>query len=305
MNPPKYNEYDYIDFLVGAQRVYSCLEAERVQPSDKKMPSHDSINRLLYRLEPGSEPLWKEVKPYVNKSRGMLIIDDSTLDKIYSKKIELVTHHWSGKHHRVVKGINLISLLWTDGDNQIPCDYRVYAKENDGFTKNDHFRAMLKQAKDRGFSPAYVSFDSWYSSLENLKTIRDYGWLWLTRFKSNRLVNPDNTGNRPLSEVKIACQGTIVHLKGYGMIKIFKIVSQNGLSTGQLIICKQTILASLNIPNGVGRSKTTIEVSSNFVELSVPKSVAKKHKEIILAYPFELFLDWNVAVLELVIAGLK
>ncbi len=228
MNPPKCTEYDYIDFLVGTQRVYSCLEAERVQPPDKQMPSHDSINRLLYRLEPGSDPLWKEVEPHVNKTRGMLVIDDSTLDKIYSKKIELVTHHWSGKHHRVVKGINLISLLWTDGDSQLPCDYRVYAKDADGLTKNDHFRAMLKQAQDRGFAPACVSFDSWYSSLENLKIIRDYGWMWLTRFKSNRLVNPDDTGNRPVSEVEIACQGTIVHLKGYGMVKIFKIVSQNG-----------------------------------------------------------------------------
>lgn len=70
MNPPKCTEYDYIDFLVGTQRVYSCLEAERVQPSDKQMPSHDSINRLLYRLEPSSDPLWKEVNPTLKKPWG-------------------------------------------------------------------------------------------------------------------------------------------------------------------------------------------------------------------------------------------
>jgi putative transposase len=35
-------------------------------------------------------------------------------------------------------GINLITLLWTDGDRKIPRDYRFYDKA-DGRTKNDHF----------------------------------------------------------------------------------------------------------------------------------------------------------------------
>jgi hypothetical protein len=43
-----------------------------------------------------------------------------------AQKIELVTHHWSGKHQRVVRGINLQTLLWTDGKALIPCDFRVY-----------------------------------------------------------------------------------------------------------------------------------------------------------------------------------
>ncbi|PPT10045.1 hypothetical protein CKA32_000496 [Geitlerinema sp. FC II] len=38
-------------------------------------------------------------------------------------------------------------------------------------------------------------FDSWFSSLANLKLISQYGWTWLTRLKRNRLVNPDGTGN--------------------------------------------------------------------------------------------------------------
>jgi hypothetical protein len=121
----------------------------------------------------------------------VLVLDDSTLDKLYAQHIELVSRHWSGKHHAVVKGINLITLLWTDGDRIIPCDYRIYNKEQDGKTKNDHFSDMLLKAKNQGFEPSYVLFDSWYSGLENLKVIREYGWYWLTRLKSNRLVNPD------------------------------------------------------------------------------------------------------------------
>jgi hypothetical protein len=73
-----------------------------------------------------------------------------------------------------------------------------------------------------------VIFDSWYSSLPNLKAIRGYGWIWLTQLKSNRHVNPDRSGNRPVSEIEIAETGTVVHLKGYGFIKVFKIVTPHG-----------------------------------------------------------------------------
>lgn len=45
---------------------------------------------------------------------GLLILDDTTLDKPYAEKMDLVTHHWSGKHKEVVKGINLPALLWRE-----------------------------------------------------------------------------------------------------------------------------------------------------------------------------------------------
>lgn len=228
MNPPKVNEYDYINFLIATQKAYSGVEAERVQPESDNPPAHDAITRLLHRMEPSPEMLWTEAQQYIDKRAGILVVDDSTLDKFYAQKMELVTRHWSGKHGRVVQGINLISLLWTQGDQHIPLDYRFYEKSVDGATKNDHFRAMLDTAKLRKLTPQCVVFDSWYSSLDNLKLIRQHEWFWLTRFKRNRHVNPDGTGNRPLSEVDIAASGTVVHLKGYGLVKVFKIVAPNG-----------------------------------------------------------------------------
>lgn len=203
MNPPKVNEYDYINFLIATQKAYSCTEAERVQPETDNPPAHDAITRLLHRMEPTTEKLWSEAQTYVRLETGILVIDDTTLDKLYAEKMELVTRHWLALHGRVVQGINLITMVWTQGDSHIPCDYRLYDKNTDGATKNDHFRLMLAIAKHRGFKPACIVFDGWYSSLENLKTIRSYDWLWLTRLKRNRLVNPDGTGNRPLHQVEL------------------------------------------------------------------------------------------------------
>ena len=224
MNRPKVNEYDYIDFLIGTQQAYSCTEAARVQPEDENVPAHDAVTRMLQRLLPTTARLWQEAKKQVELSKGVLIIDDSTLDKLYSRHIELVTRHWSGKHKRVVSGINLVTLLWTDGERYIPVDYRIYNKKEDGLTKNDHFQEMLPIAYERGFRPECVCFDSWYASLKNLKLVRRLFGRFLTRLPADRLVNPDNSGNQPLASVELAATGTMVHLKGFGFIKVFKIV---------------------------------------------------------------------------------
>jgi len=228
MNPPKCDELDYINFLIAAQRSFSAVEAAKTHPAAGDGPAHDAYTRLLQRAQGGGEALWQEVEPLVQRSRGMLIVDDTTLDKPYAAQMALVTRHWSGKHHRVVQGINLISLVWTDGQCRLPCDYRVYHKAQDGLSKNDHFVQMIQQAQQRGFEPALVAFDSWYASLKNLKLVRQCGWHWLTQLKSNRQVSLDRSGNRPIADIFIPPGGATVHLKGYGWVKVFKTVGMNG-----------------------------------------------------------------------------
>jgi putative transposase len=228
MNAPKCDELDYINFLVAAQRAFSTVEAAKTQPAGDSGPAHDAYTRLLQRTPADSETLWREVSPLVARTSGVLVIDDTTLDKPYASKMELVTRHWSGKHGRTVQGINLTSLLWTDGACRLPCDFRLYNKAQDGLSKNDHFRHMVQKAKERGFEPELVAFDSWYSGLKNLKLVRDCAWCWLTQLKGNRLVSIDRTGNRPISAVFIPSNGTQVHLKGYGWVKVFKTVGTNG-----------------------------------------------------------------------------
>lgn len=229
MNAPKCSAIDYIDFLVASPRAVSGTEAARVQPDRPHPPAHDAFTRLLHRLEPDPAALWAEAAPLVRREHGILVLDDSTLDKPYARAMSLVTRHWSGKHQRVVRGINLLTLLWSDGEALMPCDYRLYDKANDGLSKNDHFRAMLATARRRQFSPECVVFDSWYASLANLKALRGHGWRWLTQLKANRLVNPDGAGNRPLGDCAIAETGTRVHLQGYGFVLVFLIALPNGV----------------------------------------------------------------------------
>lgn len=228
MSQPKVTDLQFIDFLLATPLNATAMEAQRTQPVTPDPAAHDAYTRLLYRLEPDTEALWDEVEPDVRRTSGVLVLDDSVLDKPYARKMDLVHHLWSGKHHRVVKGIDLLTLLWTDGDRHLPCDYRLYDKPNDHKTKNDHFGDLLQVAKDRGFAPECVLFDGWYSSLDNLKRLKTLGWSWLTRLKANRRVNPDRTGLRAVEACAIAGTGTVVHLEGYGLIRVFRIVARDG-----------------------------------------------------------------------------
>ena len=99
-----------------------------MQPDQPVPPAHDAFtvcctgwNRI--RRHCGEKPPGK--LPAVAVSQG----DDSTLDKPYARKIGWCVGIGRAKHHAVVEGINLITLLWTDGDRHIPVDYRLLRQD--------------------------------------------------------------------------------------------------------------------------------------------------------------------------------
>jgi len=187
--------------------------------------SHDSISRWLEETKCQPKDVWDEAKPYVLKTRGILVADETVLDKSRSQKIDLVRWQYSGTEHDIVKGIGLLNFLWVDTNNQVtPIDFRIWEPREDGYTKNDQFRDMLKEAKRRGVNPEAVVADSWYSSLDNVKCIRDLGWVWVMGLRKNRVVN---TGVS-LESLTIPEEGLRVHLRGYGFIQIFRFVAKNG-----------------------------------------------------------------------------
>lgn len=228
MNPPRATPEDYIAFLVATPNEGTATEMARCHPVAPDAPAHDAFTRLLNRLEPDPEALWDEVRPVLPRA-GILVFDDTVLDKPHARHMGLVGRFYSGRHMRVVQGIDLVTAVWTDGDALWPCDYRlVDPAEAPKRTKNDHLRDMLAAAKARGLSPSCVCFDCWFSGLDNLKAVRACGWTFLTRVRCNRRVNPDRTGNRPIADCDIAPTGTVVHLEGFGLVKAFRIVAPNG-----------------------------------------------------------------------------
>ena len=65
-------------------------------------------------------------------------LNSGVLDKPYMnpKKAALIGNYWSGKHKCIVKGVNLITLFYTDIHGaSVPVNYRLYDKSH-GKTKN-------------------------------------------------------------------------------------------------------------------------------------------------------------------------
>lgn len=209
----------YSTFLRVTSQRYSALSLSEVSPVEL---SHDSISRWLSEAKCQPKDIWNEAKTQVLGTSGVLIVDDTILDKQRSDKIELVRYQYSGNAHDVIKGIGMLNFLWVDQkDGVSPIDVRIYEPKEDGKTKNDHFREMLQLAKERGVKPEAVIADSWYSSLDNLKCIRDFGWNFVMGLRKNRVVNK----KQKLCDLAIPDEGLKIHLRGYGFITVFRFVS--------------------------------------------------------------------------------
>lgn len=228
----------YCQFLIAAQTNFTATGFANLTQN----VAHDSITRFLSGTKLTPNILFEYTRQFVDQFSGYLICDDSVLDHPYGQEINLARWQYSGVHHDVVFGIGLTTLLWTGNDSSqhIPVDFRIYAKDEDGMTKNQHFREMLTLARHRGFKPKGVLFDSFYAALETLKLIRDYNWIFTTRLKSNRTVStaPGKENRLRIKDLKIPKEGMIVHLKGFGTVRVFLIDFPNGnkeyMATNQL-----------------------------------------------------------------------
>ena len=79
------------------------------------------------------------------------------------------------KRKKKVKGINVVTLYYTDSNGiSVPLNYRLVNKL-EGKTKHEYFLEMLAEVKGWGLKPATVTGDSWYASKNNLNVLKDKG----------------------------------------------------------------------------------------------------------------------------------
>jgi negative regulator of sigma E activity len=77
--------------------------------------SRDQIARSLAKQKAGSQEIWQIAKPYVRQvedKSGLLIIDDSIEEKLYTDENAHICWHYDHSKDRQVKGINFISILY-------------------------------------------------------------------------------------------------------------------------------------------------------------------------------------------------
>ena len=224
----------YVEYLIATPINYTCTNLAK----HLEGVSHDVVSNYLKRERLTARHLWEIVEGLIDDSPdAYLIIDDSVQDKRYSRSIEMVKRQYSGAVGGLVRGIGVVNLLHTNGADgeYYPIDFRVYAKEADGKTKNDHFQEMLIRAVTaKGIQAKTVLFDSWYASWQNLKLVHRLQLRFFTTLKANRLVSlSKEEGYIHLQDIEWTeerlHQGIIVKLKKVPFkVRLFKVVATNG-----------------------------------------------------------------------------
>lgn len=224
----------YVEYLVSTPINYTCSNlAEHLEGV-----SHDAVSDYLDRERHTTRHLWELARHVIDDSpSAFLLLDDSVHDKRYARKIELVKRQYSGNAHGVVAGIGVVNLVHSSGaeGHFYPIDYRIYAPDTDGKTKNHHFRDMRVAAiADKRLAARTVLFDSWYASADNLKLVHRAGRIFYTTLNANRLVSLAKAeGYVHLSDIhwtpERLNQGVRVRLQKVPFdVRLFKLVATNG-----------------------------------------------------------------------------
>ncbi len=216
----------YIAYLLSEPRKASCVKASEVLEV-----SHDEINRFLLSSEFTGKDLFEAVKPGILLKGGTLSVDDSVLDKPFTDPAttELAGYFYSGRHHKVVKGVSLVTLFYTDASGLgFPVNFRIY-RHQEGKSKHGYFQQMVKECWRWGLRPAWVSADSWYASVENLKFLRDKEVGFLVGLEANRIVSTAPGCHEQVGSIEqMPEEGLFTHLKGFDFAEVFRTVDTEG-----------------------------------------------------------------------------
>ena len=224
----------YVEYLISAVTNYTGTHlAEHLDGV-----SHDTVTDYLHSEHLTARHLWELVGGLLNDSaQAFLIGDDSVQDKRYSRFIELVKRQYSGAAGGVVRGIGVVNVVHSSGaaGDFYPIDYRIYAPDTDGKTKNEHLREMLVSAvADKQIQAKTVRIDSWYGGADNLKLIHRLGLVFFTTLKENRLVSlSKEAGYIHLHQIDWTPErlqhGVLVKLKEVPFqVQLFKLVATHG-----------------------------------------------------------------------------
>jgi hypothetical protein len=230
--------------------------------------SHDRIQRFLSQNAFTGADLWQIVKPHVRAIQaedGVMIVDDSIAEKPYTDENDIICWHYDHAQDRQVKGINFLSAVYHVQDITLPVGFRLVAKtedyvdKKDGKTKrrspiskNDHYQALLRQARQNRIPFQFVLNDVWYASADNMMFVKhELETDFIMPLKSNRKVALSGTDKQQGRYVRVdslTLEAEVVrevYLEGvdFPLALLKQVFANEDGSTGiQYLVCSQTTL---------------------------------------------------------------
>jgi hypothetical protein len=163
---------------------------------------HDSITRFLAERDYTNKDLWKLVKPTIREIEtddGVIVIDDTIEEKLYTDENEIIAWHYNHVFGRSVKGVNQLNLLYHNALGTVPLGFELVEKDlhftdpeteklrrKSSVTKNEQARSLVGAVVQNQVKFGYVLADSWFSSKENMEFIVSKHKHFIFALKSNR-----------------------------------------------------------------------------------------------------------------------
>lgn len=216
---------------------------------------HKSVYRYLKTEKLTPRLLWERVKDQIVYSpAGVIVFDDTVLDKSYSFAIEGVRRQYSGNEHAVMKGIGLVNCVYYNPElNRFwVVDYRLFDPDRDGKTKLDHVSQMLDALQFRQLEFHFCLMDSWYATMPLMTRLIKDGKIFYCPLKKNRLVD-DSRGERAYRAIE-TLDWTDEELLAGKSVKVKKFASDTYLKLFRVMV--STNRTDYIVTNDVTQSNT-------------------------------------------------
>ena len=192
----------YSDYLLSSFGQTTATGLSRLLEGEI---SHDQVTRMLSSAKMTSKAWWKLVKPHVRKIEqddGVLVVDDSIVEKPYTDENEIICWHYDHAKGKTIKGINFVSALYCTQEVALPVAFELVSKtetyidkktgkekRKSKVTKNERYRQMLKMVCHNQIPFQYVLNDLWFASAENMRYVKlDLEKEFIMALKRNRRV---------------------------------------------------------------------------------------------------------------------
>jgi hypothetical protein len=211
-------------YMIVIHFVYMLVMNKKISTFTNQ--SDDSLKKdVYYRLLSNSSYNWRKLlslsslkilkllhKVQDSKAIKVFIIDDTVEGKV-GKNIEgSCDSLWSNKEKRKVRGVNVVSLNYSDGFSNLMLDFAIamnkYARVKiEDFTNTIDYRTnaykrraetlkgksqiaidMVKRAVNSGIYADYLLVDSWYSKPSFIKEMDELGLKVISRISNNNKI---------------------------------------------------------------------------------------------------------------------
>lgn len=254
----------YLLAILMSQKIKSLIEMSRF---NKKISEQQLTYFLKHEID-AQNFLFKLGAKYYKSGDWYLLIDDTVIEKPYQKTFELFSWVFDHKKSKSVKGICIVYAVLTNGKKVIPLYYEVYQKGGPSRIKLA-LRILSKVRNSLRLKPRAILFDSWYANWKIFKRISDYGWMFVSQLKKNRIVD----GKQIREHCFTPYQSHIGNLKRGLKVKVCRNLRKFFICN-RITIDRKTILEIYNIRQMIEQFFKDLKSNFGLCDLSMHSAIA-------------------------------